>query len=124
MRSVLAAVAVTENATLQDGNSPMIKRSTLAAVVVPFVLAACQQGGAPGTVLATSLSDGQIQACANEVAAQSAFDRSLLSTVYGGEAADGNGLVRVTAPNGNIFLCEVDSGYRVQSVTISQSTAG
>ena len=86
----------------------MIKRLTLAAVVVPFVLAACQQGGAPGTVLATSLSDGQIQACANEVAAQSAFDRSLLSTVYGGETADGNGLVRVMAPNGNIFLCEVD----------------
>ena len=102
----------------------MIKRS-LAAVVVPLIVAACQQGVAPGTVLATSTRDGQIQACANEVVAQSAFDRSLLSTVYAGETADGNGLVRVTAPNGNIFLCEVDPGYRVQSVTISQeSTAG
>ena len=84
----------------------MIKRSTLAAVAVPFVLAACQQGGgAPGTVLATSTRDGQIQACANEVAAQNVFDRSLLSTTYERETADGNGLVRVTAPNGNIFLC-------------------
>ena len=103
----------------------MIKRSALAAVVIPFVLAACQQDDAPGTVLATSTRDGQIQACANEVAAQNPFDRSLLSAVYNRETADGNGLVRVTAPNGNIFLCEVDPRYRVQTVTISQeSTAG
>lgn len=89
---------------------------------MPFVLAACQQGGAPGTVLATSARDGQIQACANEVASQNAFDRSLLSSVYDRETADGNGLVRVTAPNGNIFLCEVDPGYEVQNVTISQES--
>ena len=73
MRSVLAAVAITENATLQDGNLPVIERSTLTAVVVPFVLATCQQGGAPGAVLAASLSDGQSRPAPTRWPRESAF---------------------------------------------------
>jgi hypothetical protein len=102
----------------------MLIRSTLAALCVAALLAACQRGGtAPGTVLATSTRDGQIEACANQVAAQNAVPRSQLRTVYDRETADGNGVVKVTAPNGNIFDCEVDPAYQVRNVTIVKGEA-
>jgi hypothetical protein len=98
-------------------------RPTLAILSVPLLLACQQQGTAPGTVLATSTRDAQIEACANHVAAQNALPRNQLLTVYDRETADGNGLVKVTAPNGNVFDCEVDSGYRVVSVAVAEAAA-
>ena len=101
----------------------MLMRLTLGALSVPLLIA-CQQGGtAPGTVLATSTRDAQIEACANHVAAQNAVPRNDLLTVHTGDTAEGNGLVKVTAPNGNIFDCEVDSGYQVVNVTLAEPEA-
>ena len=98
-------------------------KPTLAILSVPLLLACQQQGTAPGTVLATSTRDAQIEACANHVAAQNALPRNQLLTVYDRETADGNGLVKVTAPNGNVFDCEVDPGYRVVSVAVAEAAA-
>jgi hypothetical protein len=101
----------------------MITRATLAALSVPLLIACQNQGTAPGTVLATSTRDAQIEACANHVAATNALPRGQLSTVYGRATADGNRIVKVTAPNGNIFDCEVDAGYQVVNVTISEESS-
>ena len=101
----------------------MIIRSTLAALSVPLLFACQGQGTAPGTVLATSTRDGQIEACANHVAATSALARGDLNTVYDRTTADGNGLVKVSAPNGNIFDCEVNPSYQVVNVTISTESS-
>jgi hypothetical protein len=98
-------------------------RLTLAALSVPLLLA-CQQGGtAPGTVLATSTRDAQIETCANHVAGQSEVPREQVLTVYERDTADGNGLVKVTVPNGNVFDCEVTPGYEVVSVTLADPEA-
>ena len=74
-------------------------------------------------MLATSTRDGQIEACANHVAAQNAVPREQLLTVYDRDTAEGNGLVKVTAPNGNVFDCEVDTGYQVVNVNIAEGEA-
>jgi hypothetical protein len=100
----------------------MILRSTLAVLSVPLLMACQNQGTAPGTVLASSTREAQIEACANYVASQNALPRSQFTTVYDRTTADGNGLVKVSAPNGNIFDCEVDATYQVQNVTLNEAS--